>query len=308
MTRRVLLTGGAGFIGSTVARVLTRAGWEVTVYDALTYAGTLMNLEGVDCGFVHADVCDGPSLWPLVRTADLVVYMAAESHVERSLRDPEPFVRSNIDGTRNVLEACVAAGNCPLVHVSTDEVFGSAPPGQPFGENDPLCPGNPYAATKAAAECLVTAWRHSFGLRTRLVRCTNNYGVRQHPEKAVMGWITGGLQGRPLTLHGEGEAVRDWLHVDDFARGLLALLEYDGPREVFHFAGRSPRTNREMAEVIAGLVGAYIVTVPDRPGQDARYALDDEGTRRDLGWAPEVPLEDGLAALVGQVRADLPCD
>lgn len=307
MKRRVLLTGGAGFIGSTVARVFVEAGCEVVVYDALTYAGSSANLAGVDCGFIHGDVCDAALLWPLVRTSDVVVHLAAESHVERSLRDPAPFLRSNVDGTRNVLEACVAAGDLPLVHVSTDEVFGTAAPDQVFREQDPLRPGNPYAATKAAAECLVTAWRHTYGLRTRLVRCTNNYGVRQHEEKAVMGWIRRGLRGEALTLHGRGAAERDWLHVDDFARGLLAVLVYEGPREVFHFAGQNHRTNAEMARIIAPLVGAEIVQVADRPGQDARYALDDEGTRRDLGWAPTIALEDGVRALVAAVRAEGSC-
>jgi len=304
MTPRVLLTGGAGFIGSTVARQMVAAGWRVTVYDALTYAGSRAHLDGVDCGFVEADVCDGAQLWPLVREADLVVHMAAESHVDRSLRDPGPFLRTNVNGTREVLEACVAAGNRPLVHVSTDEVFGSAAEGQLFAEHDPMRPGNPYAATKAAAECLVEAWRHSFGLDTRVIRCTNNYGQRQHAEKAVMGWIRRGLSGAALPVHGRGEAVRDWLHVEDFARGLLAVVGYEGPRRVFHFAGRTPRTNREMAGKIAALLGGVdVVEVADRPGQDARYALDDEGTRRDLGWAPRVDLDDGLRELIAAVQS-----
>lgn len=303
MTGRVLLTGGAGFMGSSVARVLVAAGWEVVVYDALTYAGSAANLEGVDCSLVEADVCDAPILWPLVRAADLVVHMAAESHVERSLRDAAPFVRTNVDGTRTVLEACVGAGGRPLVHVSTDEVFGSAAEGQLFREDDPFRPGNPYAATKAAAESLVQAWRHAYGLRVKVVRCTNNYGARQHPEKAVAGWIQRGLAGEPLPLHGRGEAVRDWLHVEDFARGLLAVIDHHGPRDTFHLAGRQPRTNREIAAMIAELCGGVpLVEVADRPGQDARYALDDEPTRIDLDWAPQVPLEHGLRRLVDEAR------
>lgn len=302
MKPHVLLTGGAGFMGSSVARALLDEGCVVTVYDALTYAGSHAHLDGLDVNFVHADVCDPVALWPRVRASDVVVHMAAESHVERSLRDAGPFVRTNVDGTRRVLEACVGEGR-PLVHVSTDEVFGSASPGQAFREQDAFRPGNPYAATKAAAEALVVAWRNSFGLPVKVVRCTNNYGVRQHAEKAVMGWIRRGLAGEALPLHGRGEAVRDWLHVDDFARALVRIVAYEGPRDVFHLAGRTPRTNREMAALVAQLVGgAELVEVDDRPGQDARYALDDEGTRRDLGWAPRVALEDGVADLIARVR------
>ena len=303
MKPTVLLTGGAGFMGSTVAWHLLEAGWDVRVYDALTYAGDRANLDGLDVAFLHADVGDGNLLWPAVREADLVVHMAAESHVERSFTDGDRFIRTNVEGTRNVLAACVAAGNRPLLHVSTDEVFGSAADGVAFAEDAPLRPGNPYAATKAAAECLVAAWRNTFGLVTKVVRCTNNYGLRQHPEKAVAGWVRRAVAGAPLPLHGRGEAVRDWLHVDDFARGLVAVIAYEGPREMFHLAGRQPRTNREMAELIAGLVGGVpLVEVPDRPGQDARYALDDAATRVDLGWSPRVPLEDGVAALVAAAR------
>lgn len=302
MKPNVLLTGGAGFMGSAVARALLDAGFDVSVYDALTYAGSWAHLEGLPVGLLHADVCEGAALWPAVRAADVVVHMAAESHVERSLRDAAPFVRTNVDGTRTVLEACTGEGR-PLVHISTDEVFGSAAPGQAFREDDAFRPGNPYAATKAAAEALVVAWRNSFGLPVKVVRCTNNYGVRQHAEKAVMGWVRRGLAGEALPLHGHGEAVRDWLHVDDFARALVKVVEYRGDRQVFHLAGRNPRTNREMATLVARAVGGVeLVEVDDRPGQDARYALDDEGTRADLGWAPQVALDDGIADLVARVR------
>ena len=303
MKPSVLLTGGAGFMGSTVARHLVDAGWDVRVYDALTYAGDRANLDGVDVSLEHADVCDGALLWPAVRRVDLVVHMAAESHVERSFTDGDRFIRTNVEGTRNVLAACVAAGNRALVHVSTDEVFGSAPAGVAFAEDAPLRPGNPYAATKAAAECLVAAWRNTFGLITKVVRCTNNYGLRQHPEKAVAGWARRAVGGQPLALHGRGEAVRDWLHVEDFARGLLAVIAYEGPREMFHLAGRQPRTNREMAAMIAELAGGVpLVEMPDRPGQDARYALEDGPSRADLRWAPRVSLPDGIAALVAATR------
>ncbi len=301
--QRVLLTGGAGFMGSSVARALVDAGHEVVVLDALTYAGRREHLQGVAVELVVGDVADPLCVQPLVDAADLVVHMAAESHVDRSVRDTRPFVRTNIDGTRVVLETCQMSGNKPIYHVSTDEVFGSAPAGVFFGERDPLRPGNPYAATKAAAECLIEAWRHTFGLDTRIIRCTNNYGRRQHPEKALVGWIQRALRGEALPVHGEGAAVRDWLHVDDFAAAILAILDYEGERRTFHLAGRNPRTNLEMAELIRSLIGSgRLVFVPDRPGQDARYALDDAHTRADLGWAPRVPLADGLRELIDSMR------
>lgn len=303
MKPRVLLTGGAGFMGSTVARHLVDDGWEVHVYDALTYAGDRANLAGVEVEFTHADVVDATSLYPAVAAAEVVVHLAAESHVDRSFESPAEFVRTNVDGTRQVLEACRAAGGRRLVHVSTDEVFGSAPEGPGFDEDAPFRPGNPYAASKAAAECLVSAWRQSYGLPVRVVRCTNNYGVRQHPEKAVAGWIRRALADEPLLVHGDGKAVRDWLHVDDFARGLVAVMHHEGTRTHFHLSGRQPRTNREMAELVVQKVGrGRVVHVAERRGQDARYALEDGPTRHDLGWAPEIPLEAGLEHLVRLIR------
>lgn len=290
-------------MGSAVARALVGAGHDVVVLDALTYAGRREHLDGLPVRLEVADVADPVRVQPLVDDADAVVHMAAESHVDRSIRDARAFVRTNVEGTRVVLESCQLAGNKPLFHVSTDEVFGSAPPGHHFAEQDPLRPGNPYAASKAGAECLIDAWRHTFGLDARIIRCTNNYGLRQHPEKVLMGWTLRALRGEALPIHGDGGAVRDWLHVDDFAAGVLAVLGYEGPRRIFHLAGRNPRTNREMAETLLMIIGSgRLVMVPDRLGQDARYALDDAGTREDLGWIPRTELMDGLAAMVDAVR------
>lgn len=301
----VLLTGGAGFMGSAVARRLVADGHTVTVLDALTYAGSMENLSGVPVRFVRADVCDAAAVDAQVAGADVVVHMAAETHVERSLVDAAPFVRTNVDGTRVVLEACRRAPAAPrLVHVSTDEVFGAAGPDVWFGEQAPHAPGNPYAATKSAAESLVQVWARCFGLPVAIVRCVNNYGPNQHDEKAIAGWVRRAVAGQPLLVHGAGEAVRDWLHVEDFARAMARVVAYDGLRRVFHLAAQDHRTNVEMATRIAALAGgAPVVHVADRAGQDARYALDDAGTRADLGWAPEVDLERGLAALVAAARA-----
>lgn len=303
---KIVLTGGAGFMGSSVARAICAAGHSVVVLDALTYAGKRAHLAGLPLTLIEGDICDPAAVEPLIGAADTVVHMAAESHVERSFSDPSLFFRTNTEGTRIIADACARLGR-PMLHVSTDEVFGTAPDGVWFREDAPFLPGNPYAASKAAAECVVQAWRHSRGLRAKIVRCTNNYGPRQHTEKAVMSWIGRALQGEPLLLHGRGEAIRDWLHVEDFAAGLCAVLHYEGPRTQFHLAGQNHRSNRAMAETILGIVGTagggQVVEVADRPGQDARYALDDAGTRADLGWAPRITLEAGLSRLVDEVRA-----
>ncbi len=295
--RRVLLTGGAGFMGSAVAHALVRAGHTVRVLDLLTYAGDRANLAGLSVDFVQGDVADAGLVAPLVGAADLVIHMAAETHVARSLEDAGPFLRTNVEGTRVVLEAC-ARVRVPLVHVSTDEVFGPAARGVSFRTDAPFRPTNPYAASKAAAEHLVAAWRSSMGFSARVVRCVNNFGPRQHEEKAIPGWIARGRRGEALPLHGRGEAVRDWLHVADFASAMARIAAYEGPRQVFHLAGRQERTNREVASFLAERLGVGIVEVPDRPGQDARYALDDAGTRADLDWTPRVGLEEGLETLL----------
>ncbi|MCK6522264.1 NAD-dependent epimerase/dehydratase family protein [Myxococcota bacterium] len=302
---RILLTGGAGFIGSALARALVADGWTVTVLDLLTYAGRRAHLDGVDAELVVGDVCDAALVRRLMTGQDAVVHAAAESHVARSLIDPAPFLRTNIEGARVVLEAAAAAGVAHAVHLSTDEVFGEAPAEGRFGPDAPLRPGNLYAATKAAAEALVHAIRHTRGFPVSVVRCTNNYGPRQHGEKAIPTWIRLALAGEPLTLHGDGLARRDWLHVDDFAAGVVALLRRGRPGDVHHFAGGNERTNAELAAQLAALCGGGRLThVEERPGQDRRYALNDDNTRAALGWSPRVNLRDGLAATVTWAQED----
>jgi dTDP-glucose 4,6-dehydratase len=308
---KVLLTGGAGFMGSAVARQLVEEGHNVTVLDALTYAGSEAYLRGVDARFVHGDVCDPTIVAALVAGVDTVVHMAAETHVERSLVDAAPFVRTNIEGTRVVLDACSRAAisraasraSVRLIHVSTDEVFGAAQIDVAFREHDPHAPGNPYAVTKSAAEGLIRVWERCYGFTASIVRCVNNYGPRQHEEKAVAGWVRRAVAGQPLPVHGAGLAVRDWLHVEDFARGMARVVAYEGPRTLFHLAGQCHRTNLEMASQIADLCGnTSVQCVDDRPGQDSRYALHDAQTRIDLGWQPEVALDDGLRRLIAEAR------
>lgn len=301
----VLVTGGAGFMGSAVVRQLEADGHAIRVLDLLTYAGSWDNIEGTGAERVLGDVCDARAVERAVSDMDVIVHMAAETHVERSLSDAGPFIRTNVEGTRVVLEACRARRTdrvIHLIHVSTDEVFGSAS-SQGFREEDPHLPGNPYAVSKAAAEGLIRVWERCYGLQARVVRCVNNYGPRQHDEKAVAGWIRRAVAGEPLLVHGTGLAERDWLHVDDFARAIGRIVVHEGPRRVFHLAAQCHRTNLQMALQIAELAGgASVQCVTDRPGQDARYALDDAGTRADLGWAPQVPLDVGLGALIAEAR------
>jgi dTDP-glucose 4,6-dehydratase len=295
MSGHCLLTGGAGFIGSATARALVQAGWHVVVLDKLTYAGRREHLDGVAVDLVVGDVCDEDLVRQLVVGADAVVHAAAESHVGRALQDPTAFLKTNIDGTRTVLEESAKAGVPHVVHLSTDEVFGSAPAGQSFAIDAPLRPGNAYAASKAAAEAFVHATAHTLGSRATIVRCTNNYGPRQHIEKAIPGWIRAALDGEALQIHGDGSAVRDWLHVEDFAAGLLAVLSKGTPGDIYHFSGHNPLANKSVAAQIADMCGgAELTHVADRPGQDARYALDDAGTRTVLEWAPYIPFAAGL--------------
>lgn len=295
----VLVTGGAGFIGSQLVRELSAAGHRVRVLDALSYAGDRAHLIGVPHDFFHGDVRDVAAVAAAMDGADGAIHLAAESHVSRSLSNPGAFFSTNVEGTRAVLEAAAAVRLPRLVHMSTDEVFGAAAPGQSFGPEDRHRPGNPYAASKAAAEALIWAWRHSFGAQVSLVRCTNNFGPRQHLEKAIPCWTAMAKNNGVIVIHGDGSPRRDWLAVADCARGLRRALEAFEPGAVDHLAGRNERSNLEVARLVgARLGGAPVVCGPPRPGQDAAYRLDDRRSRARLGWRPEVDFADGLAAAV----------
>jgi dTDP-glucose 4,6-dehydratase len=300
---RILVTGGAGFMGSQLVRSLAEQGWDVVVLDKLTYAGRRAFLEGVAHHFIEGDVCDEAVVAEAVDGVDAIVHMAAESHVARSLTGPDAFLRTNVLGTRVMLHAAATAGIERFVHVSTDEVFGAASPGGAFGVDGPMRPGNPYAASKVAGEALVHAWRHTHGYPAAIVRCTNNYGPRQHPEKAIPCWILAALGGETLPVHGAGTAVRDWLHVADFADGILASLARWRDGASWHFAGQHHLENRIIAQQISDTLGAPGLSFgPERQGQDSRYSLDDAPTRSELGWAPKRSLEQGLADTVQWYR------
>jgi dTDP-glucose 4,6-dehydratase len=300
---RVMVTGGAGFIGSQLVRTLVERGCRVVVLDALTYAGSRENLHGVPHEFVHANVCDEDSVRAALVGCEAVVHAAAESHVCRALDQPELFIRSNIEGTRVVIQEAARAGVERLIHVSTDEVFGAAtgPGGSEI--DSPFRPGNAYAASKVGAEAMVSAWRHTHGFPATIVRCTNNYGPRQHPEKAIPCWTLAALAGESIPFDGDGSARRDWLYVGDFARGLVNVLEQWEPAQTWHFAGRQIRANIEMVRAIASRCGVdRLHSRSERRGQDGVYLLEDSRTRAALGWTPEVGLEEGLNRVVEWYR------
>ncbi|SDM07039.1 dTDP-glucose 4,6-dehydratase [Corynebacterium mycetoides] len=287
---RVLVTGGAGFIGANFVRMLkARRDVEVTVLDALTYAGNRANLDGVEVEFVHGSVTDAPLVSELVAKNDTVVHFAAESHNDNSLADPSPFVHTNVVGTYTLLEAVRRFG-ARLHHISTDEVFGDLPlhGDEKFAETTAYNPSSPYSATKAGSDHLVRAWIRSFGINATISNCSNNYGPYQHVEKFIPRQITNILGGRPAKLYGTGEQVRDWIHVDDHNDAVLAILERGRSGETYNIGGGNGNTtNKQIIELICELMGGHYEHVADRPGHDQRYTMDATKINRELGWHPQ---------------------
>ncbi|MER0443374.1 dTDP-glucose 4,6-dehydratase [Streptomyces sp. Edi4] len=309
---RVFVTGGAGFIGSHYVRTLLdggfpgSAGTEVTVLDKLTYAGNRANLpmDAPRLTFVQGDVCDRALLFDLLPGHDAVVHFAAESHVDRSLTDASTFVRTNVCGTQTLLDACVASQVQRVVHVSTDEVYGSIPVGS-WTEEHPLLPNSPYAASKASADLIARSYWRSHGLPVSITRCSNNYGPRQHPEKLIPLFVTNLLHGRPVPLYGDGRNVREWLHVDDHCRAVHSVLTRGRAGHIYNIGRGNERTNRQLTDLLVKLCDAdpqLVRSVADRNGHDLRYALDDTKICRELGYTPAVPFEQGLANVVNWYR------
>jgi dTDP-glucose 4,6-dehydratase len=304
----VLVTGGAGFIGShLVDGLLADPGTRVTVLDKLTYAGSRANLaehEGDDrFRFVQGDIVDASVVEPLVAGADRVVHAAAETHVDRSITGPAEFVMTNVVGTQVVLDACRAHGR-PMLHVSTDEVYGQNEPDGRFGEDDPIRPRSPYAASKAGAELLARAYGITYGLPVWIVRGTNAYGPRQNPEKAIPVFTTAALDGRPIPVYAEGRQSREWLFVTDWAAACIAALRHGEPGDIFNIGDGHELTNLELARAICRFVGAeesLVTFVEDRPGHDLRYGVSSDRLR-DLGWAPQVPFDEGIGRTVEWYR------
>jgi dTDP-glucose 4,6-dehydratase len=309
---RVVVTGGLGFIGSNFIRLLLaeRPGWTVVNLDLVTYAGNPANLRDLENAsryrFVRGDIADAPAALRTLEGMDAVVNFAAESHVDRSILSAGPFVRTNILGTMTLLDAARAAGKPRFVQVSTDEVYGALGPGDAaFTEATPLNPTSPYAASKAGADQLALAYQRTHGMDLVITRCSNNYGPYQFPEKLIPLMITNALEGQPLPVYGDGRQVRDWIHVEDHCRGVLAALERGVAGEVYNFGGDAERENLAIVRAVVAVLGAapsLIRHVADRPAHDRRYAMNAARARAELGWAPRWRFEDGLAATVQWYR------
>jgi dTDP-glucose 4,6-dehydratase len=296
---QILITGGAGFIGSNFVRFVLheRPNWRIVNLDALTYAGNKANLADVEreerYTFVHGDIRDRPTVLHALAGCDAVVHFAAESHVDRSIVDSSPFISTNVQGTQVLLDACREVGDVTrFIQIGTDEVYGELPLDRPdlkFTEQTPLRPNSPYSASKAASDLLALAYHHTFGLPVIVTRCSNNFGPYQYPEKVIPLFVTNLIDGLKVPLYGDGRNVRDWLHVVDHCQAVLAVLEKGRPGEVYNIGGDNERSNLELTQAILqqmGLDEQMIEPVEDRLGHDRRYAIDATKIKRDLGWQP----------------------
>ena len=322
MQTTILVTGGAGFIGANfILQQMQDESASIVNLDKLTYAGNLRNLESISSSrryvFVHGDIGDRDLVRQLLEKhhPSAIVHFAAESHVDRSIRGPEDFIRTNVDGTFALLEETRAYWNglpegdqklFRFLHVSTDEVYGSlGPTDPPFSESTPYAPNSPYAASKAASDHLVRAYHHTYGLPTLTTNCSNNYGRFQFPEKLIPLMILNARDGKPLPVYGDGKNVRDWLYVEDHCAAIATVLRSGRPGETYNIGGWNEKPNIEIVEAICDLVDEIsprkagsrrdlISFVKDRPGHDLRYAMDARKIERDLGWRPKATFENGL--------------
>jgi dTDP-glucose 4,6-dehydratase len=304
---RLLVCGGAGFIGSNFVHVRVRDhGDDVVVLDKLTYAGRRENLQDVEHEFVHGAIEDPQAVTSAMEGVDAVVNFAAETHVDRSIAEPDAFVTTHALGTYTLLEAA-RERSLRYVQVSTDEVYGSIEEGS-FTEQSPLQPSSPYSATKAGADLLVASYHHTFGLEALICRGSNNYGPYQYPEKLIPLMVLNALHGDKLPVYGDGMQVRNWIYVEDFGRGIATVLERGEPGEVYNVGGPDEAPNLEVVKKIIEYTGAdesLIEYVTDRPGHDRRYSLGSEKVRA-LGWEAQVHFDEGLARTVAwyQERRD----
>lgn len=304
---KLLICGGAGFIGSNFTRMCLREFSEVsvTVLDKLTYCGNLDNLTEVlehpRFRFVHGDICDPVIVNETIKDVDVVVNFAAESHVDRSIADSAPFLKTNVEGVRVLLDAARVHKPSLFIQISTDEVYGDIPGEGRFTESSPIAPSSPYSASKAAADLLAKAYYRTFGVPVIITRCSNNYGPYQYPEKLIPLFISRVLNGRKVPVYGDGQNVRDWIHVDDHCRAIMTVIRKGKIGEVYNIGGDSERTNLEVTLALLRALGkddSYIEFVADRPGHDRRYAIDHSKITAELGWSPTIRFEDGLQATV----------
>lgn len=326
---KLLVTGGAGFIGSAATLHLAAQGHEITVLDSFSYAaapGTIEMLNAQSrCTLVRADIRDRDSIDAIFDASgpEAVLHLAAETHVDRSIDSAGVFIETNVTGTYNVLQAARAwrdrlrsdaADRFRFLHVSTDEVFGELGPQGAFNERSPYSPNSPYAASKAASDHLVRAWGRTYGLDVRISNCSNNYGPRQFPEKLIPLMTLNALEGRPLPVYGDGQQIRDWLHVEDHARALERILLDGRAGETYCIGGKAERTNLEVVEAICAELDdlrpaarprrEQIEFVADRPGHDRRYAIDPSKIEAELGWTPARAFKEGLRETISWYLAN----
>ncbi len=302
--KKVVVTGGAGFIGSAFIRwAIENRGWEILNYDKLTYAGNLANLKDVEknkkYSFVKADVCDAKAAKKALRGADFVVHFAAESHVDRSIKDASAFVKTNVLGTQVMLDAALQENVEKFLYISTDEVYGSIERGK-FKETDKLQPRSPYAASKAAGDLLAQAYFVTYGLPVLVTRSSNNFGPYQYPEKVIPLFILNALENKRLPLYGDGKNVRDWIFVEDNCRGIATVLEKGKTGEAYNIGGENEVRNIDLTRQILEKLGKsekIIQYVADRKGHDRRYALDCAKAKK-LGWKQEHQFEEALSETI----------
>ncbi len=299
----VLVTGGAGFIGSNFLRYMVNKypNYDFINLDALTYCGNLENLKDIEdkdnYSFVKGNVCDTELVNGIVENVDYIVHFAAESHVDRSIEDPGIFIKSNILGTQTLLDASRKTGIRKFLQVSTDEVYGSLGPEGYFTEQTPLQANSPYSASKAGADLMVRAYHNTFDLPVNITRCSNNYGPYQFPEKLIPLMISNAIENKELPVYGDGKNIRDWLHVYDHCTGIDLVLHKGKAGEVYNIGGHNERANIDIVKLILNELDkpeSLIKFVSDRLGHDRRYAIDSSKIRRDLGWRPKYTFEDGI--------------
>jgi dTDP-glucose 4,6-dehydratase len=308
---KICVTGGAGFIGSNFIRHVLGLdkNYSIVNYDKLTYAGNLANLESIaedrNYHFVKGDICDAAAAEAAMNGCDAVVHLAAESHVDRSIYKPGPVIETNVTGTFILLQVARKVGIKRFLHVSTDEVYGDMMPGAFADENSPLQPSSPYSASKAGSDLLVRSYVRTFGFPAITTRSSNNYGPYQFPEKFLPLMITNALDGKPLPIYGDGMQQRDWLHVEDNCRGILAILERGRVGEVYNLGGLDIEENLSLARRVLRILNkpeSLLSFVKDRPGHDRRYAVNCKKMEVDLGWKPAIPLEEGLRETIDWYR------
>lgn len=302
-SRRILVTGGCGFIGSNfIHHMLSSSSHTIINVDKLTYAGNLENLKDIEehprYRFIKGDIAEKSDLEKVFENEiDAVINFAAESHVDRSIIDPDAFVKTNINGTYNLLDQARKRGISMFLQVSTDEVYGSLGQSGKFREDTPLGPNSPYSASKASADMLAMAYHKTFGLPVCITRCSNNYGPYQFPEKLIPLLISNALEGRELPIYGDGMNVRDWIHVKDHCAALALVLEKGKPGSIYNVGAENERTNMEIVELILEIMEkprSLIKYVKDRPGHDRRYAIDNGKIRAELGFEISVPFRTGM--------------